>query len=461
MRLCFALACALSVLAAAVDAAPRDEYGYAWTLQLESGRAAHRLTLTEGVYARISDPGLRDLEAFNASGEPVPFGPVPLAGDATDSTASESRVSLPWFALPHASTGAAAAVSVRVERDPEGRLRSIDTDVDLPASGDDVTDDFLIDASSTRGAIEALELTWEPAQAPDVSAHFEVLGSNDFDDWYTLVPNASLVDLAQGAFRLTRRTIALPGNSARYVRLVRLDDGARLRLGGVTATVWNPGNGDPSPNNRRWSDARPARASGQVQGHTYRIVGPLPVERLAVRLASPNSVAQLTVQSRDGDAASWTTHGAFTAFRIEAGASVLEHDDIPIAGTRDRQWRVIAEPPLDRPPTLRVGFRPDQFAVLARGPAPYSLAAGSAIARRQEYPMAALLGALHAELGHEWQLPAARLAAPIALRGDAALLRPELPKPLKIWALWGVLSIGVVVVVCMVLRLLRSPSTQP
>lgn len=99
--------------------------------------------------------------------------------------------------------------------------------------------------------------------------------------------------------------------------------------------------------------------------------------------------------------------------------------------------------PLDRAPTVRVGYRPDEFALLAQGPAPFTLAAGSAVARRDDYPMKALLGAVSANIGHEWKLSEARVAAPLTLRGAAALELPQRPRPVKIWALWAILGLGV------------------
>ncbi len=450
-------AIALLALSCVASAGQREEYGYAWTLELDAGRAAHRLTLTEGVYARIGDRELRDLEAFDAQGMPVPFGPVPPASGTTATPTGEFRAPLPWFALPRERNDAAGEVGISIERDAQGHLRRIGTEVDVASRDDDAATDFLIDASSAVGTVEELDLAWEAAPKGNVSAHFEVLGSDDFEQWYGLVAHASLIDLRQGEFRLTRRTIALPSNSARYLKLVRLDAGAPFVLGAVGARLWVPGNGTVSTADREWSKARYLRSTRDPAAYLYQAIGPLPVERIALRLASPNSVSMLTVQSRDDDDAPWTTHSEFTAFRIEAGTRVLDHDDLAIGYTRDRQWRVVASPPLDRPPSLRVGYRPDQFAVLERGPAPWSLAAGSATTRRQDYPMAALLGALDAGLGREWELATARLTSPIALRGDRALHPPPPPRPLKLWALWAVLAIGVIAVVWMVLGLLRSP----
>lgn len=451
------IALALLAFAVTAHAGRRDDYGYAWTLELEAGRAAHRLTLSEDVYARISDPELRDLEAFNAIGEAVPFGPVPQTHGAATAPDLESRVSLPWFALPRESEAVGGGLSVHIERDAQGRLRTIDSDVDLSEPAAAGTSDILIDATTSSGIIEEIELGWETVEGQNASGQFEVLGSNDFESWYTLVSHASLIDLKQGEFRLTRRTIVLPPNTARYLKLVRRDTATPFAFESVTALLWTAGQGGAASMSRQWSEARYRRSTPLPGAYEYQTIGPLPVERIAVRLASPNSVSMLTLQSRDHDASAWTTHGGFTAFRVQAGTSVLEHADLPIGQTRDRQWRVVAAPPLDRPPTLRVGYRPDQFAVLARAPAPYSLAAGSATAHRQDYPMAALLGALNSELGREWQLSGARLATPVTLRGHAALQAPLSPKPLQIWVLWGVLSIGVAAVVWMVLRLLKSP----
>ena len=452
-----ALACVLLATAATTGAGTRDDYGYAWTLELQPGSGAHRLVLPGEVYARINDPQLRDLEVFNAQGAPVPFGPVPRDSGTVGAAPVESRASLPWFALRPEPAGADAAVSVQVERDAEGRLRRIQTDLAVPEEDGSAATDFLLDASALREAIDELELSWDTAQGQEVNARFEVLGSEDYEIWRTLVPQASVIDLRQGDFRLTRRTIDLPGSTARYLRLVRLDPGAPLAVGAVVA-VLRTATAQGSPELERvWSDAAFVREEDQRAGYVFRAVGPIPAERAILRLASPNSVSRLTLQSRDEDAAGWSTHGELTAFRIEAGGTMLEHDPLALGVTRDRQWRVVADPPLDAPPTLRLGYRPDEFAVLEQGPAPYTLAVGSASARRQEYPMAALLGAMRAELGRGWEISRAGLVVPVTLRGDAAFVPPEPPKPVKLWALWGVLVVGVLAVLWMVMRLLKSP----
>lgn len=463
----FAIALAMFVLGGAASASAIDEYGYAWPLVLEPGRGAHRLVLSEAVYSRIGDTGLRDLEAFNASGDPIPLGPVPLAlGDPETRVAAE-QLSLPWFALPRDTRGDDTGISVHIERDAEGRLRHFDADVAAPDTQDDVAVDLVLDASSMVGShadsarpatLEALELGWETTTPPAVSARFHVLGSDDFTHWYTLVPEASVMDLSQGNFRLTRRRIELPNSSARYLKLMRLDAGPSLVVARVTGHSRPVSRLSSGVAARAWSNTKHRRTTQQPQAYEYRTVGPMQVERIALRLASPNSVTRVTLESRDSESAPWTLRQELTAFRIESAGSTLVHDDLDVGPTRDRHWRAVASPPLDQPPALRVGYRPDEFALLEQGPAPFTLAAGSAVARRDDYPMTALLGAVSATIGHEWQLPLARLAAPHTLRGAAALEPPPRPRPVKMWALWAILGFGVVAVIAMVLRLLNSPA---
>lgn len=466
----FATALALLVLGGAASASAIDDYGYAWTLVLEPGRGAHRLVLSEDVYSRIGDAGLRDLEAFNANGDPIPLGTVPWTAAEPGAQATATQVSLPWFALPRETPDDETGLHVHIERDADGRLRHFDADVaasDPQAVGGV---DLVLDASppvgspgegTTLPALEALDFEWQASAQSAVSARFEVLGSDDFEHWYTLVPEASLVDLAQGSFRLTRRRIELPYSSARYFKLLRLDRGPSLDIARVTGHFRTASPLASGVAARAWSDASHRRTTRQPDAYEYRTVGPMQVERIALRLASPNSVSRVTLESRDSESAPWTLRQELTAFRIESGGSTLVHDDLDVEPTRDRQWRAVARPALDHPPALRIGYRPDEFALLEQGPAPFTLAAGSAAARRDDYPMTALLGAVTANIGREWQLPQARIAAPLTLRGAAALEPPRRPMPVRIWALWAILAVGVVAVIAMVLRLLKSPPMQP
>ena len=87
MRLVIALA-SFVLTAAAASAAVPDDYGYRWPVNAEAASSAHRIVLTEEVYRRIGNAGLRDLEAFDANGQSLPFGPLAARASTCTSRAT-------------------------------------------------------------------------------------------------------------------------------------------------------------------------------------------------------------------------------------------------------------------------------------------------------------------------------------------------------------------------------------
>jgi hypothetical protein len=445
------------LLAGAVTAAEPGDYAWGWPLQLQQDAAAHRVELPEAVYRQLRDPRLRDLEVFNAAGESVPFGPVPAPPSAQ---AEPLRMTLPWFLLPdrQAEAVVAQAVTLRIERDADGRLRGLDAAVPDAADGDSAGS-LLVELDAPEARLDGLELHW--TRDGDVSARFRVAVSDDLARWRTLRDAVGVADLQQGGFSLLRNRIDLPRLGERYLLLTRIDGGTPLAVEHVTGLVRAPQQFELPA--LQWIELTATVDPTEPSAWLYEAPGPLPVSQIDVRLASANSVAALEVSSRDlahGDehAARWRRRAGFTAFRLagpDGEAAPIESQAQPITPTRDRHWRVSAGPGLDRPPTLRLGYRPDVFALLARGQGPFLLAAGSAQAQRPDYPIAALLAEWRARREAGLAMAEASLGNAEQLAGDAAY-RSGRALPWRQWLLWGVLVLGAGLVLGMVVKLVRG-----
>ncbi len=95
--------------------------------------------------------------------------------------------------------------------------------------------------------------------------------------------------------------------------------------------------------------------------------------------------------------------------------------------------------------------------LLAQGPGPFRVVAGSASMRNPEFPVSELLAQLRGQLGPGWRAPLARLGSGSPLTGPVALEAPADPGRERRWLLWGVLVVGALGIVAMVVRLLRAP----
>ena len=456
-----ALAWLLSACAApaAVANTPAD-YAYVFpidtTVSAGAGNSAWRFELTPAVYRFVQDANLRDIEVFNAEHRPVPL--ARIAVEPT-TTAREEHAPLPVLELPASSkTQASSDLRLVIDRDAEGRLRRIDAGEGArPAA---VPRDWLVDASGFDHAIDSLALSWREPTA-GIVARFAIDASDDLERWRSAA-NGTVLMLEQQGARLERRDIALGGVRAKYLRLRRLDDGAAIAGLGVEARSVERGREAPP---RVWIAAasKPASADATMPAvaarFEYALPASLPIEAARVELANDNALAQLSVLARASDAASapWLHVAALTAFRLRQGDEPLHNGDVDVrAGQRLGEFRIESATTIAEAPRLTLAYRPDSFVFLAEGSGPYLLAAGSASARRPDYPIEPALASLRASLGKDWQPPLASLGAAQASGGEAALHGPAPPLPWRRWVLWVILVGGAALIVGFSLSLLRG-----
>lgn len=445
----------LLLMAGSAEAVEREDFGYQWPLRLDANALAHRVVLPTEVYVRIHDPALRDLAVFNADGETVPFGPIPkLAG--TLEGGQRERIEVPWFVLPKAvGSTDADALRLLIERDGEGKLRRLDATIaansaDSPAAPDAP---ILLDLRAVDAQVESLELDWQRGDL-DLRARFRLTASDDLEHWNEVLAEASVVDLEQGGFSLQRRRIDLARASSRdFLQLIRLDEGAALPLTGIGANVRR--RSEFHETELAWISLRPIAQDEAAATYHFSVPGPLPVSRIAIDWNLDNAVATVAVSSRFAPAAAWQTRAGFTAFKVGNDKDVVSNDDVPVALSRDRHWQVQVRPDAGAEPTLRLGYRPDEFALLAQGRPPFVLVAGSRHGGGADYPMDVLVTQLSQQTGDKWVLELAAIGQEQTLSGAAAVA-PEVQVPWRKWVLWAVLLGGVVLIGGMVLKLLRE-----
>lgn len=458
------LVLALAAVSGSALAGQRLDYANEWplTLSREDG-GAYRVVLTEEIYRSAQDAGLADIEVFNANGESLP---VSLQGPESAGAQEWPRESrgLPWFPLATAG-GTDTPLDLRLDTrlDTDGRI--VGVDAKLRGGGSAVrapAQAYLIDLSQHKTPFASLQLAWA-ADAKPFSTRVQLAGSDDLQNWNPLA-EAALADLSNGADTLRRDRIEIARQHAfRYLRLSVAGGDALPPLSAINAEA------PPPPPEPEW---RWLSLDGQVQqerGRTwyrYALDARIPARQLDVRAAAGNSAVTWTVSSRENDALRWITRaGPWTGFRVASGDSVDSSTPQQLtAGLREREWRVDAGQAPAAPPTLQLGYRPEVLVFLAQGPGPYTVAAGSAKARRMDAPLSSLLDALRRRHGADWKPYPARPGASRTVSGLAALQPPPptpQPQDWKHWLLWGLLIGGAVVVTTMAMSLLQKGKDEP
>lgn len=459
-RLLFALLVAVSTGASAQELrhlppTPRD-FAWQWPLAVEPGEDLVRFTLTPAVYARLWREDTADLTVFNAADESVPVASLDsVLARATTTGTAPAPIDVPLFRTPAVGTrDAGDRLRLIVSQRTDGRLERLDADVEAASAAP--SPELLLDLSAIRVPVRGLVVEFGDDAAPLV-ARVDVFGSHDLSSWTRLAAAQALVSLNEGGLMLERRRIELADTALPYLRLVRTDAREGLPVARVQAL-----------RSRAVDNADAHFAQEELVGHAeaarglgfvYRSDGPFPVERLGVTLAERNAAASVIIESRARADLPWRERARGAVFRVAGKDGGIESAPLEIPLVRDREWRVRTEPPQIRPPTLTLGYRPDQFAFLTQGEGPFRLAAGSARSQRGSFPLHAVLVELRNTRGDTWLPPEARLGRGTELAGGAALApRPDAsgsPTPWQ-WLLWGLLLAGAFTVVTMVLKLLRQ-----
>jgi len=433
---------------------PREataQYAMEWPVKLPVGETggAYRVELPEEVYEQVTRHDARDLEILDSDGSPVPS--ALFAAEAVPAR-EPGRLDIPFFDLgPVDFSGGQPSLDglrVRARRDGAGDVVELLVgEVQSPGDGSSA---WLLDArlpgqDPRAPDVAALELEWDAHEGP-LDSPYRVEGSDDLNHWEVLVPSVRLLDLQRDGRRLQQRRIDLP-RSMDYLRLVPLAAGPGLELSGVKAV---PATNVASPP-ARWMSLSPA--AGTEGEWLYTLPARIPASLADLSLEGAHA-AHWRLESREQGDAPWRLRaGPWLAYRVDAGD--MSAPRVLGQSVRDRSWRLSSEDGTGEPPALRLGYRPESIVFVAQGTPPYRLVAGSARTRRAEYPVRALVDALRARHGEDWQPAAASLGEARELAGDAALQPAPPERDWRSWSLWFVLVLGALVVGGLALSLLR------
>ena len=471
------LSAALAATAAQPEASnAAGDYAYRWPLKTEGQNAAWQFELTPEVYAALIDPDLGDFVVLNADGQAVPVARLTVDPATRPGVA---QAPLPVFALPRrASDASVDDLSLRLERDGNGRLRLLQVDMGASAASTTTASpvsapampapiDYVMDADLGRdpkrpATVDRLDLRWP--DIGDVHARFAMEGSDDLEHWQTLVDGAAVVSLRRGGSVLQRRDIALPPTSLRYLRLRQLDGDP---VPGLQVTARRTRGGAQPPQWRRvraeFVDTAPD-AFGKGHLYRYRLPAKLPVGRVGVILGADNATAEVILDAQNGSAGgedAWTPIGRTLLFRLQQNGLRIDNEDYALtAPIAAREWRLRSPIALTPSPTMDVAYLPDRFVFLAQGSGPYTLAAGSRDARRDPLPVEQALAPLRSRLGAEWSPPVATLGARSEAAGTQAYAEKATPPDWRRWLLWGFLVLGAAIVGGFALSLLRARNAE-
>lgn len=415
------------------------DFAYAADISVEGEGAVYRLDLPEAVYTDAVRPDLGDLRVFNAAGSPVPHA---LIGAKAQSSKSIVTHELPLFPLYADQPMDVQNIRVWIEAE-QGRA---DIHINRPMQGDpSPLSGYILDARAISTRVDRFTIDWA---SRDFLIRVNLEASDDLEHWRSLVSGAVLADLHHLEQHLEKNQISLAPVKARYYRLRFLKPAKAITLNGVRA------HGTHRVKVIRHQELPLQVSLGEEPGdYLFEIPPALSPSHMRLRLPEINSLVSAVLESRPDQNKPWRQRRRLTLYRLRQNGVELENDDVPMARSRDRFWRLR----IDRStgglgtglPDIHLYWRPHELRFVARGQGPYSLAWGSA------KPFPGSTGQTDLILHGSGLSPLrAEITGDIRRPADDSVLRK--PVNWRQWLLWGVLAGGALLLVWMALRLFRQ-----
>lgn len=411
----------------------------------------YRIELPLAVQLHARDPGLGDLRVFNREGQPQAYALVQQA-PAQEPTSTPVK----WFPLYSTAEAGDTVPVIRIERSASGSVLEVRPQSDIEA-GEEILRGWLLDTSAIDAPLEQLVIDWSTER--EGFQHFSIEASDDMQHWRSW-GEGQVARLSFSDEVVEQREVGLPGHRARYLRLLWRSPSNAPTL---TSAHLLSASCDSPPLPLTWSPAV-AGKSDKPNEYQWQLPVGLPVERVKIAIAQPNSLAPGTLYGRFDDQQPWQVVSSGLLYRLTQGSGDAVQDQLQLSGQVVRQLKLEVD---DRggglgaqAPELSVAVQATQVVFLARGEGPFTLAVGNAEAKAANLPLNTLIPDFVpqrlATLG-----TAQPTTAPVAdMAAAAVVVAPAKGVDFKRLGLWAVLVSGVLLLGWMAFSTWRASTAR-
>ncbi|WP_420876051.1 DUF3999 domain-containing protein [Pseudomonas fluorescens] len=407
----------------------------------------YRLELPLAVQLSARQADLSDVRVFNAAGEPQAYA---LSRQSAQRTERRDVADVKWFPLYAADTRESVP-NVLMKSTAEGTL----LEVRPSKAGQQVLRGWVLDASAIKAPLQQLSLDWRREQ--DGFQRFSIEASDDLQHWQSW-GDGQVARLSFADERVEQHDVSLPGQSARYLRLVWQGQPAPQ----LTSAKLVSASSSSLPLPLVWS--QPLSGARLKAGeYTWQLPTGLPVERVRVELKQPNTLAPVTLAGRRDAHQAWQPLSNGLLYRLTQNGQDVVQDELQLPG------QAVAELKLQvderggglgiEAPALRFAVRATQLVFLARGEPPFTLALGNGSVKAANLPLSTLIPDYSAE--RLKTLGQATVTGEVVVKPSAVVPLPEVGGDWKKLGLWAVLLLGVAALGAMAYSLLRAPAGKP
>lgn len=413
----------------------------------------YRLPLPLEVQLQARQTDLSDLRVFNAAGQAQAYA---LVRETAQSRENRTLTEVKWFPLYNAADDNERAPSVRVQSNANGTLVEVQPSSRLEA-GEEELRGWLLDASAIKAPLQQLILDWTSER--DGFQRFTIEASDDLQNWQSW-GEGQVARLTFADERVEQHEVSLPGQSARYLRLLWESPSSAPVL---TSAQLQSTRQENLPQPLAWSQPL-AGSTAKAGEYTWQLPMGLDIEQVQVELSQANSLAPVILAGRRESSHPWQPLGSGLLYRLTQNGQDVVQDQLQLDGQTVQQLKLTVDERGgglgDKAPALRFAVRPSQVVFLARGEGPFSLALGSATVKAANLPLTTLVP----------DYRPARLAtlgtATVngTVRAIPAAATATTPAPVETnWkkiGLWAVLLLSVLFLAAMAFSLLRKPPVK-
>ncbi|MFJ2694498.1 DUF3999 domain-containing protein [Pseudomonas sp. NPDC087336] len=406
----------------------------------------YRLELPLAVQLSARQAGLSDVRVFNAAGEPLAYALSQASAQTED---NRTLTDVKWFPLYDSADATEHAPSVRVQANANGTLVQVQPSTELEV-GEEALRGWLLDASAIKAPLQQLVLDWTSER--DGFQRFSIEASDDLQHWQSW-GEGQLARLTFADERVEQHEVGLPGQSARYLRLLWDTPQSAPTL---TAAQLQSVRSLPLP--LVWSNELHG-SSVKAGEYTWQLPKVLNVERVQIELSQPNSLAPVILSGRRDSSLPWQPLNNGLLYRLTQSSEDVVQNQLQLPGQAVQQLKLTVDERGGglgaQAPTLKFAVRATQLVFLARGPGPYRLALGNATVKAASLPLSTLIpdysAAKLATLGQA-SVEGGTPVTPIVSTVPASV-----GTDWKKFGLWAVLLLGVFFLAAMAFSLLRKP----
>ena len=393
-----ALPCLLIHATATLAADKPEDFALRFNVQPAPGASLQRLALPKSALAALQTANAADVRLFNANGQAVPIALIPPHVQ-TVASASATWPIYPIMATPQQQN--LGNVSLRIEKTAGLSvvrvIESAETKSDAAATRQIAA---LVDTRKLNAPLA--ELTVDADLAPGQPVALTLTASKDLKNWRTLAQDVPVFRFGSGADAPGSLRIPLSGTQLKdeYVRISWPMDAAfnltSVRITPAAATTPPPRLGIPLT----------VVADGKALVLSLPFATPL--QALDIRSADPNTLAPVKLSGRNARGEAWRPLASSVVYRIHAnGVETLgppiELNDISVREIRiEPAAGAVAFTTL---PQVNALVSPHEWAFVASGPPPFTLAVGRVGTQANRLTLASLIPG-YAQ-GDELKLPVA------------------------------------------------------